>query len=76
MQRRKILYEFEHAPSLEELALKAERRRADGWIPSTQPREVAIQVAPHTLAIRFSQSFFRGEGQDATLTTPWVPAFC
>jgi hypothetical protein len=76
MHRRKILYEFEHATSLQELAAKAEKRRADGWVPSTHPREAALQIAPHTLVIRYSQSFYRAEGKGATLTAPWVPASC
>ena len=76
MERRKVSYEFEHAMSLEELAEKAGKREADGWLPSTQPREIAVQVAPHTLAIRFSQSFYRPEGAPASiLLAPWAPSF-
>lgn len=68
---RKIVYEFEHADSLERLRAKTVNRTRNGWMTSGDPRELAIQISEFSFGIRYCQTFYRYSDESIS-KEPWI----
>lgn len=73
MPESSIVYDFEHAETLEELRVKAALRLADGWLASAEPRMIEVRMTPGGTQRRYSQAFYRHvrENDPALTRTPW-----
>jgi hypothetical protein len=71
MKARKIVYEFEHAESLDELQPKIDARVRNGWKISGAPREVPVQTAEFNFSLRYCQTFYRYSEESIT-REPWI----
>lgn len=67
----KIVYEFEHAETIEALQAKTAVRTGRGWLASGNPRQIAVQMADATIAIRYCQTFCR-QSEESISREPWI----